>query len=171
MSTLAGYSSIVVARLLLDALPNFVPHRLLHFWPHCFHCIARYGKTPKQGARTAMADRLAFVKRSPLDLHIGFLGRHPAWRRPLATEDTPVHLSAQIVTGSCLFSLNLFVRNIASKLPPRCAASRARTCIHSNGPYESAWDRRVLVLVSCVILRCGYRRSLYTDSFRIPTLH
>src|SRR5580704_5105437 len=44
-STLAGYSSTVVARLLFDALPNFFPHGLLHFWPHGFHCVARYGET------------------------------------------------------------------------------------------------------------------------------
>ena len=122
--------------------------------------VSRGMARPKQGARIATADRLVFIKCSLQDLHIGFLRRHRAWRGPLATEDTPVHLSAQIVIGSGLFSLNLFVRNVASKHPPRCAASRARTCIHCNGPYESAWDRRVLVLVSCVILRCGYRPSL-----------
>jgi hypothetical protein len=70
-----------------------------------------------------------------------------------------------------LFSLNLSVCNIASKLPPRCAASRARTCIQRNEPYESAWDGRVLILVFVVISKCGYRRSLYTDSSRIPTPH
>ena len=93
--TLARYSSTVVARLLFDALPNFFPRGLLHFWPNCFHCVARYGETPKQGARIATGDRLVFVKCSPLDLRIGFLRRHPAGRGPLATEDTPanVHLS------------------------------------------------------------------------------
>src|SRR5260370_4168528 len=68
-----------------------------------------------------------------------------------------------------LFSLNVFVCNIASKLPPVCAASRARTCIHCDGPYESAWDRRVLVFVFFVILKCGYHQSLFTDGFIIST--
>ena len=47
----------------------------------------------------------------------------------------------------------------------------ARTCIQRNELYESAWDGRVLILVSYVTSKCGYRRSLYTDSSRIPTLH
>src|SRR5260370_26644459 len=70
-----------------------------------------------------------------------------------------------------LFSLNVFVCNIASKLPPVCAASRARTCIHCDGPYESAWDRRVFVFVFFLIFLCGFLRSFYTDSFLIPPPH
>ena len=74
--TLARYSSTVVARLLFDAFPNFLPRGLLHFWPNCFHCVARYGETPKQGARIAMADRLVSVRCSQLDLHIRFQRRY-----------------------------------------------------------------------------------------------
>ena len=47
----------------------------------------------------------------------------------------------------------------------------AEICIQRCGPYESARDRRVLVLAFCVTSKCGYLRSLCTDSCRIPTLH
>src|SRR5260370_31474494 len=64
-----------------------------------------------------------------------------------------------------LFSLNVFVCNIASKLPPVCAASRARTCIHCDGPYESAWDRRVFVLVFFCIFCLCFLRFFFTETF------
>ncbi len=90
--------SVNFGPLLFDALPNFFPRGLLHFWPHCFHCVARYGETSKQGARIAMPDRLT-------------------------------------VSLTCvLFSLNLFVCNIASKLPPRLQHL-------GQEPVSSAMDR------------------------------
>ena len=48
---------------------------------------------------------------------------------------------------------------------------RARTCIQRDGPYESAGDGLVVVLVFCVTSKYGYRQSLYKDSSGIPTLH
>src|SRR5258707_8218107 len=79
------------------------------------------------------------------------------------------------------FFESIHIALVAGMLRQNCAwkskvfhcqtSSRARTCIQRNEPYESAWDGRVLILVSCATSECGYPRSLYTDSSGIPTLH
>jgi hypothetical protein len=61
--TLAHYSSTVVAGLVFDALPNFVPLAGCCI-SSCTVFIVSRGKArrTKQGARIAMADRLVFVR-------------------------------------------------------------------------------------------------------------
>src|SRR6202051_2068856 len=52
------------------------------------------------------------------------------------------------------------------KIEYRGLVFRAGTCNQSYGPYESAWDCQVLLLVFFATSKCGYRQSLYKDSSR-----
>src|SRR5580692_13176955 len=92
--------------------------------------------------------------------------RHPI---PIETVIRGIFAITIRVLTWCLMTIHSHWTN-ASPMVPR-PVPMAGICIQRNGPYESAWDWRVLVLVFCVTLKCDCRQSLCKDSSRTPRLH